>query len=96
MVKCIRCSRQVRRLMKSTGTCRKCRDEEIRDNRDRMLEEEGDVMLDSAKALHGIQKEMKKNKEPDEAGWAQIEDFEYENEYTYDDEDVKEFDGIMT
>lgn len=29
MVECIRCGRQVLRIMKSTGTCQRCRDEEI-------------------------------------------------------------------
>ncbi|GAI74695.1 unnamed protein product [marine sediment metagenome] len=79
---CIRCERKVKRIMSSTGTCRKCRDEELRDNADRILEEDGtEEMVWAAQARFAILKEMKENNEPDEAGWGQIEDFEYEDEY---------------
>lgn len=61
---CDRCDMDEYPIMASTGTCLKCRDEEIGKAEEAKLEND-DLSIEAAKWLRNIYKEIENNKEPD-------------------------------
>lgn len=59
MEHCIRCSNDVPKLMKSTGTCLKCRNEEIE------LAQYSDEDIRQVRWLKQMERAINKNKEPE-------------------------------